>query len=64
MKIQCRANAILFETRQSTHATGERKITNYKTVPGKGWNVHLRLYSPVQSWFDETWRTGEFELVK
>jgi hypothetical protein len=35
-----------------------------QTVPGKGWNVLLRLYSPLQPWFDETWRPGEFELVK
>jgi hypothetical protein len=42
----------------------KRKITNYKTVPGKGWNVRLRLYSPLQSWFDKTWRPGEFELIK
>ena len=35
-----------------------------QTVPGKGWNVLLRLYGPGQSWFDKTWRPGEFEPVK
>ena len=25
-----------------------------QTVPGKGWNVLLRLYGPGQSWFDKT----------
>jgi len=35
-----------------------------QTVPGKGWNVLLRLYGPEQSWFDKTWKPGEFELVK
>ena len=35
-----------------------------QTVPGKGWNVLLRLYGPGESWFDKTWRPGEFELVK
>jgi hypothetical protein len=25
-----------------------------QTVPGKGWNVLLRLYGPEQSWFDKT----------
>jgi hypothetical protein len=35
-----------------------------QTVPGKGWNVLLRLYGPGQSWFDKTWKPGEFELVK
>jgi len=34
-----------------------------QTVPGKGWNVLLRLYGPEQSWFDKTWKPGEFELV-
>ena len=35
-----------------------------QTVPGKGWNVLLRLYSRLQPWFDKTWKPGEFELVK
>ena len=35
-----------------------------QTVPGKNWFVLFRLYGPLQSWFDKTWRPGEFELVK
>jgi len=35
-----------------------------QTVPGKSWNVLLRLYGPGQSWFDKTWKPGDFELVK
>jgi hypothetical protein len=35
-----------------------------QTIPGKGWNVLLRLYEPGQSWFDQTWKPGEFELVE
>lgn len=35
-----------------------------QTVPGKGWNVILRLYGPLQPWFDKTWRPGDPELVK
>jgi len=35
-----------------------------QTVPGKGWNVLLRLYGPLDPWFDKTWKPGEFELVK
>jgi hypothetical protein len=35
-----------------------------QTVPGKGWNVLLRLYGPGQAWFDKTWVPGDFELVK
>jgi hypothetical protein len=34
-----------------------------QTIPGKGWNVLLRLYGPEQSYFDKTWKPGEFELV-
>lgn len=32
-----------------------------QTVPGKGWNTLLRLYGPLQPWFDKTWRPGEIE---
>jgi len=32
-----------------------------QTVPGKGWWVALRLYSPLQPFFDKTWRPGEIE---
>jgi hypothetical protein len=35
-----------------------------QTVPGKGWNVILRLYGPLQPWFDKTWKPGEIELVQ
>ncbi len=35
-----------------------------QTIPGKGWFVLLRLYGPLDPWFDKTWRPGEFELVK
>ena len=35
-----------------------------QTVPGKGWNTLLRLYGPLQPWFDKTWRPGEIEVVK
>jgi len=33
-----------------------------QTVPGKGWNTILRLYGPLEPWFDKTWRPGEIEL--
>jgi hypothetical protein len=35
-----------------------------QTAPGRGWFTVLRLYSPLQPWFDKTWRPGEIELVK
>jgi hypothetical protein len=34
-----------------------------QTVPGKGWFVILRLYSPLQPFFDKSWRPGEVEQV-
>lgn len=35
-----------------------------QTIPDKGWWVCLRLYGPLEPWFDKTWRPGEIELVK
>ena len=32
--------------------------------PGKGWTVILRLYGPLQPFFDKTWRPSEIEEVK
>jgi hypothetical protein len=32
-----------------------------QTVPGKGWFLVLRLYGPLEPWFDQTWRPGELE---
>jgi hypothetical protein len=41
------------------------KANNWiQTWPGKGWNVILRLYGPLQPWFDKTWRPGEIEEMK
>ena len=34
-----------------------------QTVPGKGWFTILRLYGPLEPWFDKTWRPGEIELI-
>lgn len=35
-----------------------------QTDPAKGWFVLLRLYSPLASHFDKTWRIGEIEPVE
>lgn len=34
-----------------------------QSVPGKGWNMLIRLYGPLQPWFDKTWRPSDPELV-
>jgi hypothetical protein len=35
-----------------------------QTWPGRGWNVILRLYGPLQPWFDKTWKPGEIEEIQ
>ncbi len=35
-----------------------------QTMPGKGWNTLLRLYGPLEPWFDGSWKPGDFELVE
>ena len=34
-----------------------------QTIPGKSFNMLLRLYGPLQPWFDKTWMPGDLELV-
>ncbi len=34
-----------------------------QTVPGKGWFLILRLYGPLEPWFDKTWRPGDVEQL-
>ena len=35
-----------------------------QTVSGKGWNTILRLYGPLESFYDKTWKPGDPELVE
>ena len=35
-----------------------------QTIPGRAFWVSLRLYGPLEPWFDKTWQPGEVELVK
>ena len=32
-------------------------------MPGKGWFTILRLYGPLEPWFDQTWRPGDIERL-
>lgn len=34
-----------------------------ETTPGKGWFIALRLYGPLEPWFDQTWRPGEIQPI-
>jgi hypothetical protein len=41
------------------------KVGNWvQTMPGKGWFTILRLYSPLEPFFDKSWRPGEIEEVR
>ena len=33
-----------------------------QTIPGQNWFTILRLYGPLQPWFDKSWKPGEIEL--
>lgn len=35
-----------------------------QTDPNKGWNTILRLYGPLEPFYDKTWKPGDPELVK
>jgi len=34
-----------------------------QTIPGKSWFVAVRMYGPLESWIDQTWRPGEIVLL-
>jgi len=35
-----------------------------QTTPDKSYLVILRLYGPLEAWFDKSWKPGDLELVK
>ena len=35
-----------------------------QTIPGKSYLTIIRLYGPLEPWFDKTWKPGDFELVE
>ena len=47
-----------------TQPEGVKRGNWIQTTPGKGWFTILRLYSPLESFFDKSWRPTEIELVK
>ena len=34
-----------------------------QTIPGQSWFTLLRLYGPLQPWFNKSWRPGDIELL-
>ena len=45
-------------------APADQESNWIQTMPRKGWNVLLRLYGPLEPWFNKTWKPGDFELVQ
>lgn len=42
----------------------EGKEANWvQTMPGKSYFVFLRLYGPLEPWFDKSWKPGDFEKM-
>jgi hypothetical protein len=42
---------------------GVKDGNSIQTLPGKGWFTILRLYSPLEPFFDKSWKPGEIEKV-
>jgi hypothetical protein len=47
-----------------TQPAGVKRGNWIQTMPGKGYFPMLRLYSPLEPFFDKSWRPSEIELVK
>jgi hypothetical protein len=47
-----------------TQPAGVKRGNWIQTMPGKGYNVMLRLYSPLEPFFVKTWRPSEIEPVR
>jgi hypothetical protein len=52
-------------TSRATDTKRDRKRWENRIIHqvGKGWFTIIRLYSPLQPFFDKTWRPSEIELV-
>ena len=47
-----------------TQPAGVKRGNWIQTMPGKGWFMILRLYSPLEPFFTKEWRLSEIELVR
>jgi hypothetical protein len=45
-------------------APAGREANWVQTMPGKGYNLILRLYGPLQPWFNQSWQPGDLEMQK
>lgn len=53
-----------FDVYFSPKAPSGQESNWIQTVPGKGWNTILRLYGPLESFYDKSWKPGDPELVE
>jgi Protein of unknown function (DUF1214) len=62
-----RAEGMRFEDNGDLHiafgptAPAENERNWIQTVPDKGWFPILRIYGPLEAWFDKTWKPGEIQ---
>jgi hypothetical protein len=47
-----------------TQPKGVKRGNWIQTMPGKGWFLILRLYSPLEPFFTKSWRPSEVDLVR
>jgi len=55
------STTVYFSPRQPA---GVKRGNWFQAMPGKGWFVILRLYSPLEPFFTKTWRPSEIALVQ
>jgi len=48
----------------SPEAPALKEYNWVQTITGKEWIMILRIYDPLESWFNKTWRPGEVEEIK
>ena len=41
-----------------------REANWIQTIPGKSWFAILRMYGPLEPWFDQTWKPSDIQKVK
>jgi hypothetical protein len=52
------------DDRPGSTTLGQPRSSWIQTTEGKGWFPILRLYSPLQPYFDKSWGPSEIEAVK
>jgi hypothetical protein len=48
----------------SSQGAAHKESNSVQTWPDQGWFVMLRLYGPLQPWFDKPRKPGEIEEMK